>query len=51
MTIEEYESLKEAIIPSDLNRLASVYSDQMFRWQLLKALWEIRDALKRGLDD
>jgi hypothetical protein len=51
MTIQEYESIHTNIIPSNLKRSPEEFSAQLFRWELLKALWDIARALRSGLED
>jgi hypothetical protein len=46
MTKDEYNEIYNAIMPSNL----SAQPDRRFKWELLKVLWEIRDALKGNLE-
>ena len=46
MTKNEYDILYKAIHGTEENRTGK----DLFRWELLKVLWEIRDALKGNLE-
>ena len=43
MTKSDYERIENVI-------LNSVEGSALFRWELVKVLWEIRDALKGNLE-
>lgn len=45
MTKAEYEEVYTPLMN------AQTLSEGTFRWELIKVLWEIRDALKGGLEE
>jgi len=45
MTIKQYEDIKYAITNE------TPESSGIFKWELLKALWDLIRAVKGGLDD